>query len=205
MGTAAYYLALACVMAVPAAMVSLFFLNLLSPDWRRGNPVAVRVLRVVLILAVMGAVFTTRQATLRLHFGVKVPLVVGAVALFAVSSYLRIRMLKEIPAKAAFELTGASSDGAGELATCGIYSRIRHPGHVAMVLAVAAAALFTNYAAVYAVAIAFVPLIYLAARLEERELEARFPGEYSAYCERVPRFFPRGTTSGLKREGRQSD
>jgi protein-S-isoprenylcysteine O-methyltransferase Ste14 len=165
----------------------------------------VRILRVGLILAVMGAVFVTRQATLRLHFGVKVPLVVAAIALFGISSYLRARMLKEIPAKAALELADVSGDAAGELATSGIYSRIRHPGYVAMTLAVAAVALFTNYAATYAVAIAYVPLIYLAARLEERELEARFPGEYSAYCESVPRFFPRLTTSGLRRKGAQPD
>jgi protein-S-isoprenylcysteine O-methyltransferase Ste14 len=203
METVTYYLALAVVMAVPAAVLSLFALNLLSPEWRRGNPVAVRILRVGLILVVMGAVFMTRQATLRLHFGVKVSLVVGAIALFGISSYLRVRMLREIPAKLAFELGDASADGAGELATNGIYSRIRHPGYVAMILSVAAVALFTNYAATYAVAIAFVPLIYLAARLEERELEARFPREYSAYCERVPRFFPRLTTSGLRRKGAQ--
>jgi protein-S-isoprenylcysteine O-methyltransferase Ste14 len=203
MGTVAYYLALACVMAVPAALLSLFALNLLSPEWRRAKPVAARILRVGLILAVMWVVFMTRQTTLRLHFGVKVPLVVGAIALFGISSYLRARMLKEIPAKAAFELADASGDAGGELARSGIYSRIRHPGYVAMTLAVAAAALFTNYAAMYAVAIAFVPLIYVAARLEERELAARFPGEYSAYCERVPRFFPRLTTSGPRRPGWQ--
>ena len=203
MGTVAYYLALASVMAVPAALLSLFALNLLSPEWRRVRPVAVRILRVGLILVVMGVVFMTRQATLRLHFGVKVPLVAGAIALFGISSYLRTRMLKEIPASAALELADVSGDGVGELATNGIYSRIRHPGYVAMTLAVAAVALFTNYVAMYAVAIAYVPLIYLAARLEERELEARFPGEYSAYCESVPRFFPRLTTSGLRRKGAQ--
>jgi len=144
MGTVTYYLALAVVMAVPAALVSLFALNLLSPEWRRANPVAVRILRVGLILVVMGAVFMTRQATLRLHFGVKVPLVVGAIALFGISSYLRVRMLKEIPAKVALELVDGPADGAGELATNGIYSQIRHPGYVAMILAVAAVALFTN-------------------------------------------------------------
>jgi protein-S-isoprenylcysteine O-methyltransferase Ste14 len=205
MGTAAYYLALATVMAVPAALLSLFTLNSLSPEWRRARPVATRFFRVVLILAVMGAVFTTRQATLRLHYGVKPPLVVVAVVLLAVSSYLRVRMLKEIPPRFAFELADASADSAGELATNGIYSRIRHPGYVAMTLAVAAAALFTNYLAAYAVAIAYVPFIYLAARLEERELEARFPGEYSAYCERVPRFLPRLTTSGVRGREAQPD
>ena len=74
-----------------------------------------------------------------------------------------------------------------------------------MTLAVASVALFTNYVATYAVAIAYVPLMYLVAMLEERELKARFPGEYSAYCESVPRFFPRLSTSGLRSKGAHPD
>ena len=128
MGTIAYYLALALVLAVPAALLPLFVLNLLSPEWRRARPVAVRILRVSLTLVVMGAVFVTRHAILRLHFGVQLPLVFGAITLFGLSSYLRAQVLREIPAKVAFELADVPGDGASELATSGIYSRIRHPG-----------------------------------------------------------------------------
>jgi protein-S-isoprenylcysteine O-methyltransferase Ste14 len=80
---------------------------------------------------------------------------------------------------------------------------MRHPGYVAMALAVAAVALFTNYLATYVVALAYIPLIALAAVLEERELEERFPGEYRAYCARVPRFFPRLSASG--RQGKKDE
>jgi len=199
MGTLAYYSALVTVMAVPAALLSLFALNLLSPEWRRTRPAAVRILRVGLILLVMGAVFMARGPLLRLHFGVKLPLVVGAIVLFGISSYLRAMIFKAIPATTALELADPDGGRGGELCTKGIYSRVRHPGYAAMALAVGAVALFANYAAMYAVAVFYVPLIYLAARLEERELRERFPGEYGAYCERVPRFLPRLTRSGSAR------
>ena len=103
--------------------------------------------------------------------------------------------------RAVLEPPGISCQDAGELATGGIYSRMRHPGYMAMSLAIAAAALFTNYLAMYVVALAYVPLICLVALLEERELLARFGVAYRAYCARVPRFVPRLSASRLRGGG----
>ncbi|MBU1699196.1 MAG: isoprenylcysteine carboxylmethyltransferase family protein [Candidatus Eisenbacteria bacterium] len=196
METIAYYLALVCVMAVPAALASWFVLHLLAPWLRRAGPIAVRAATVAVILAVMGAVFLIRQPVLRQHFGVQVPLVGVAVIFFGVSSYLRTRILRQIPMRMMLDLPKMAGQDAGKLITGGIYSRMRHPGYVAMAFAVAAAALFTNYLAMYVVALAYMPLIGLVAVLDERELATRFPGEYRAYCARVPRFIPRFSASG---------
>lgn len=199
METIAYYLALVFVMAVPAALASWFVLHLFAPWLRRAGPVAVRAATVAVILAVMCAVFLIRQPVLRLHFGVKTPLVGVAVVLFGISSYLRVQILRQIPMKVVLELPEIAGQDAGKLITGGIYSRMRHPGYVAMSFAVAAVALFTNYLAMYVVALAYMPLIGLVAVLEERELAARFPGTYRAYCARVPRFVPRLSASGRQR------
>jgi protein-S-isoprenylcysteine O-methyltransferase Ste14 len=199
METIAYYMALATVMAVPAALASQFVLHLLASWLRRTGPVAVRAATVVLVLAIMCAVFLIRQPVLRLHFGVKVPLVGVAVVLFGISSYLRVRILRKIPMRVVLELPGITDHDAGKLVTDGIYSRMRHPGYVAMSLNVAAVALFTNYLAMYVVALAYMPLIGVLTVLEERELAAQFPGAYRAYCARVPRFFPRLSASGRQR------
>jgi protein-S-isoprenylcysteine O-methyltransferase Ste14 len=55
----------------------------------------------------------------------------------------------------------------------------------------------------YLVALAYMPLIGLVAVLEERELSARFPGAYRAYCTRVPRFIPRLSAPG-RQGGREN-
>ena len=54
-----------------------------------------------------------------------------------------------------------------------------------------AVALFTNYLAIYVLALAIIPALYLVVVLEEKELRDRFGLEYAAYSERVPRFIPR--------------
>ncbi len=196
METIAYYLALVFVMAVPAALTSRFVLHLFAPWLRRAGPVAVRAATVAAILSVMCAVFLIRQPVLRLHFGVKAPLVGVSVFLFGISSCLRVQILRQIPMRVVLELPEKAGQDAGKLITGGIYSRMRHPGYVAMSFAVAAVALFTNYLAMYVVALVYMPLIGFVAVLEERELAARFPGAYRAYCARVPRFVPRFSASG---------
>jgi protein-S-isoprenylcysteine O-methyltransferase Ste14 len=201
METIAYYLALAVVMAVSAALISRFVLHLFASWFRHTGPVAVRAVTVAVIIAVMCVIFLIRGPILRLHFGVKTPLVGVAVVLFGISSYLRMQVLRQIPMRAVLELPESGGQDSGELITSGIYSRMRHPGYVAMSLAVAAAALFANYLATYVVALAYMPLIGLVAELEERELAERFPGAYRAYCARVPRFIPRLSASG--RQGRR--
>ena len=203
METIAYYLALVSVMAVPAALASRFVLHPFAPWLRRAGPVAVRIATVAVILALMWAVFLIRRPVLRLHFGVQAPLVAVAIVLFGMSSYIRVQILRQMPMRAVLELPEISDQEAGKLITGGIYSRIRHPGYVAMTFVIAAVALFTNYLAMYVVALAYVPLICAVALLEERELTARFPGAYRAYCAQVPRFVPRLSASG-PRGGRDS-
>jgi protein-S-isoprenylcysteine O-methyltransferase Ste14 len=191
METVTYYLALVSVMGVPAGLTAWFVLHLFATRWCGVGPVAVRGATAVTVLAVMGVVFLMRGPVLRLHFGVSAPLVAAAIILFGLSSYLRVQILRELPMRVVLDLPGIRGRDAGELITTGIYSRMRHPGYAAMSLMVAASALFTNYLAMYVVALGYVALISLAAVLEERELAVRFPGAYAAYCARVPRFVPR--------------
>ena len=166
METIAYYLALVFVMAVPAALAAWLVLHPFAPRLRQAGPVAVRAPTVAVILAVMWAVFLVRGPVLRLHFGVKAPLVAVAIVLFGFSSYLRVQILRQLPLRVVLELPEIPDQGTGKLITGGIYSRMRHPGYVAMALAVAAVALFTNYLATYVVALAYVPLISLVALFE---------------------------------------
>ena len=81
----------------------------------------------------------------------------------------------------------------------GIYSRIRHPRYVQIVLGLLGHALLANYLATWIIFAVSLLWIELVTRVEERELRDRFGEEYRLYCEKVPRFFPRsrsGSGSG---------
>ena len=80
--------------------------------------------------------------------------------------------------------------GEGELATSGIYARVRHPRYTGMMFAVLGACLLAGTLLLWVVAAVWWLLALIAIGLEERELSARFGAAYEAYCKRVPRFLP---------------
>ena len=80
---------------------------------------------------------------------------------------------------------------ASKLLSEGIYGRIRHPRYVSVFFGALAIALFSNYLATWILQILLVPVIYLLAIIEERELLERFGEDYRRYMEQVPRFVPR--------------
>ncbi len=84
----------------------------------------------------------------------------------------------------------AELKGGGELATEGLYARVRHPRYAGMMFAVLGACLIAGTLQLWVVAAAWWLLALAAVRLEERELRARFGAAYDAYCTRVPRFLP---------------
>jgi protein-S-isoprenylcysteine O-methyltransferase Ste14 len=79
----------------------------------------------------------------------------------------------------------------GHLATTGLYARVRHPqyaGFVAVLLG-----FLVQWPTILTLAM-FPVLVWMYARLariEEREVRARFGGAYDAYAAQVPRFIPR--------------
>jgi protein-S-isoprenylcysteine O-methyltransferase Ste14 len=78
-----------------------------------------------------------------------------------------------------------------KLLTEGIFSRVRNPRYLTLILSVLGWAFFSNYAGMYVLLLVVIVMIYLVVLLEERELKHRFGDEYAAYCERVPRFVPK--------------
>jgi protein-S-isoprenylcysteine O-methyltransferase Ste14 len=113
-------------------------------------------------------------------------------ALLLVAGALRICISRQLASRI---LNGypeiAPSRYEKKLVTEGIYSRVRHPRYMQLLLALLGYAVLTNYLAVYVLFVASVFCIYLIVLLEERELRERFGQEYERYCQRVPRFVPR--------------
>ncbi len=108
--------------------------------------------------------------------------------LIATDGYVLFRVQRELGAT---RLVGhAELKGEGELATEGLYGRVRHPRYAGMMLSVLGACLMAGTLLLWVVATAWWLLALAAVRLEERELRARFGAAYEAYSKRVPRFFP---------------
>lgn len=165
------------------------------------GPVGTFALIIAVVIAVMLGMYFVREPLLRVRFGVRMPLVVGSAVLFGISSYINSRVYRQAPKSMVFGLAEISEGNPGQLVTGGIYSRIRHPRFVAMALAVFAMAILTNALAVYVLAVVYVPMIFLIALLEDRELAARFGPLYDEYVKEVPRFLPRRAKHGRRSNG----
>lgn len=114
--------------------------------------------------------------------------VAAALAMIGTDGYILYRVERELGRA---RLVGhAELKGTGELATQGIYARVRHPRYAGMMLAVAGACLMAGTLMLWVVAGIWWLLLLFAVHLEEQELRERFGGAYAAYSERVPRFVP---------------
>ena len=191
METVAYVVALVTVMAVPAAGVVWLLVHPLIRRWRRVGPVGTYLVVGAAVVGVMCGIYLARDPLLSVHFGVRAPFVCVGAVLFVTGSWIRVRVRRQLAPSVVLGLPEISPAVSGRLVTKGIYSRMRHPRYVGVGLGVAAMAFFTNYLALYLLAAAYVPMIYLIVLLEERELVGRFGAAYLEYCETVPRFFPR--------------
>ena len=192
MQSAAYWIALlAVVMFLPFLSVW-FIIHPFIHTWRRLGPAKTYLIVAAIVLAMMAALFAIRGPLLSVRFGLRPSFAIAGGLLFAASLAIGIAMKRRFPVTALVGLPEVSPPAAGgALVTQGIYSHIRHPRYLQVMLGLAAFALFTNYLALYALLAVSIPLIYLVVLFEERELRHRFGGEYERYCREVPRFLPR--------------
>ncbi len=109
-------------------------------------------------------------------------------ALIAADGYFFYRVGRELGGA---RLVGkAELTGIGELATQGLYARVRHPRYASMMLAVLGACLMAATPRLWSAAAIWWLLVLVSIGLEERELRLRYGAAYIAYSKRVPRFLP---------------
>jgi protein-S-isoprenylcysteine O-methyltransferase Ste14 len=186
-----YYLALALLVSMPAALVYWYLAHPLARHWRR-LPAAVTYVALFGAMALVGyGVWRIREPLLAVDLGWSLWLVPPAVIVYSAAigverscrKHLKVGTLVGVP-----ELVeGARSPG---LLREGIYSRVRHPRYLGVLLALLAFALFINYLATWLLLPVSVAGLYLVTVLEERELIERFGEEYREYRARVPRLLP---------------
>jgi len=114
--------------------------------------------------------------------------------------WLAVLAVAAIAVAAAWAVAGAARLGAGftasplpsaaaRLRTTGAYACVRHPIYSALLLGGAGVVVLGGRLTRVAVWLALLALLWCKARLEERELAARFPG-YEAYAAATPRLLP---------------
>lgn len=189
--SARYYVALGIMVSIPAALVFWFMIHPFVEFWRKLGYLKTYGIALCAMLAVGTLVFLARQRLLAVDLGRSYALMSIAVLPLGAAVKIRLERGREFGPSLIIGLPEVDPGRFRcELVTDGIYSRVRNPRYLEMMLALVACALFANYLAGYgAIAVAAVG-IYFVVLLEENELRARFGAEYEEYCERVPRFIP---------------
>ena len=88
----------------------------------------------------------------------------------------------------------------GTLATTGIYSWMRHPQYSGIILMIIAFLIQWPTLITLILSPFLITMYVRLARREERDVEAMYSLQYSAYRERVPAFIPRGLMPGWLRQ-----
>ncbi|MGA2270366.1 MAG: isoprenylcysteine carboxylmethyltransferase family protein [Bryobacteraceae bacterium] len=197
MNAVRYWLALLMLMFMPGAFLFWFLVHPFVRFWRRIGLRRTMTIHYTLLAAFAAGVFLLRKTLLAMDFGTNPVLIAVAVPILAASIVLRRRFSRHLR----FKTLGGLPELAPErypqrLLTEGIYSRIRHPRYVEVLLVMASLALVANNLAAYVNWIVAIPTVLVIVRIEERELRDRFGAEYEAYCARVPRFVPRRPDCG---------
>ena len=169
--------------------------------WRRHPRACYYVLGPAVWLAVAAALFGWRNWWLAERFWPAaagwIPALLGSVLVIAdfwmirrIERAISVRVLVGLP-----ELFSARSpEGAGRPTTVvesGLYSRVRHPRYLGMMMSWVGAALISGATRLAALVAVFIGLALLVTELEERELLNRLGESYADYRRRVPRLVPR--------------
>ncbi|MGA9754118.1 MAG: isoprenylcysteine carboxylmethyltransferase family protein [Desulfobaccales bacterium] len=187
-----YYIALVLVVTLPPTLLHWLVIHPFIHFWRRLGPA----LTYGLVWTVMGmgggGLFQVRKSLLAVEFGTNYFLIALGVLAEVAAIWLWVLLHRYLALSTMLGLPElAPNKYPIGLITGGIYTRMRHPRYVQIVLLIWGYALIANYPAAYVVAALWLPGICIIARLEEKELLERYGAAYEEYCRRVPRFLPR--------------
>jgi protein-S-isoprenylcysteine O-methyltransferase Ste14 len=192
-----YYLALITLLGLVPGLLLWFFIHPFAKFWRKFGAGWTYAILMLPVAALMVAVFRSRGFLLGKEYGTNYLLIGLGLVCLACAGMIARRRRKHLTARVLAGLPELSSDPKSQkLLTEGIYSRIRHPRYVELMLWVLGYALIANYLTIYIAVLVSLPVLYLIVLLEEKELRDRFGPEYEEYCRRVPRFIPKSAARG---------
>jgi len=169
-----YSIALIFLLVLPPLLMFWIVVHPLINFWRK---LGLRLTYTILITAMAAAaaiLFLLRKSLLATDYGTSLPLLIAGTLCLGVSIYLRLQIRKKFSFAQIAGVPEIDPQGhPGELLTTGIYSHIRHPRYVQVMLGLAAGSLMANH---------------LGSSLEEKELCQRFGAAYEEYRRKVPAF-----------------
>lgn len=187
-----YALALLMLMAAPAAICSWVMIHTLISFWRRIGAALTYCITATIFYAVILGVFSNRRVLLTHSFGANNFLILFGEMLILTDVWLFLLVAKHLPIRTFLGLPEIDPKGhPTKLITEGIFSRIRHPRYAQVLVMIFSCSLIVNYPATYILFVFSLAGFHLVARLEDRELAARYGQEYLEYRKQVPMFIPK--------------
>jgi len=187
-----YWLAVILMVSGPPAILWWFVVHPFIGFWRRLGKLVSSMIVLALMLLVCYILYLSRDTLLVRDLGANHLLWAPALLLFVLSGYFDARAKKHLKLHIMAGMPELDPEGSGiPLLKEGIYASVRHPRYVAVVVGIAAFALFVNYLGIYVFTVLTVPALWLVVILEERELAERYGREYEQYRREVPMFIPR--------------
>jgi protein-S-isoprenylcysteine O-methyltransferase Ste14 len=190
--TLRYIIALALVCALPPIFLYWPIIHPFVRFWRRLGPTLTYVVILMAVTPVGVTIFWHRARILAVEFGTSWLLVALGVFCFMAAIWLRRLLDRDVTKKLLLGLPELEPERYPQLLVrTGLYARVRHPRYLQMSLGLLGCVLVANYLAGYVTWLAWLPMMYVVAVLEERELRERFGEDYERYSLEVPRFLPR--------------
>lgn len=192
METARRVFAILLLVGVPPAVTFWLLVHPLVRLWRRlGLWWAYAVLAGAEI-ALAGLLFLLRDRLLGRDLGTSWLLIVVGAVLYGGSIWLSVLCKRQLRMGTFAGVPELSAGGyPGRLLQEGVYAVIRHPRYASVIVGTSGFALAANHVGAYVVLGISLLLLWPVIVLEERELAARFGGEYEEYRRRTPALVPR--------------
>jgi protein-S-isoprenylcysteine O-methyltransferase Ste14 len=181
------------IVTFPSAFLLWFSIHPFIHFWRRLGATVTYVVNIAAGLALMYAIFLYREPLLAIDYGANRLFVGIGVVIYACAAVVEVRCRKHLTVRMLVGVpeVKAEQEGPGKLLQEGIYSRVRHPRYLGVMLACVALAFLVNYQATWILLAALFPIVWALMVIEERELRERFGNDYDEYSARVPRIIPR--------------
>jgi protein-S-isoprenylcysteine O-methyltransferase Ste14 len=190
-----HWVALLVLLVTPPALLVWLLIHPFVRFWRRLGVLYSYFCFLGLTTLLGGGIWQMKHWLLHVEYGLQPLLMFLSGICFFTGACIACRRERQLPFLAVMGLPEISAaEQPRVLVTQGIYARVRHPRYWEAILFVLGCALFANYLSVYLAWLVSLPIVHAVILLEERELHQTFGAEFSAYCARVPRYFP-----GLRR------